>query len=585
MSPSRRKRRKAELAASAVLLATLATTGLLKVSNSRALPSPESLTPVVFVDVRQAAGITFRHDAAASEDKYYIETMGSGVGWIDYDQDGLLDLYFVQQGPTKLYKPSQPLRSALYHNNGDGTFTDVTEKAGVGAENFFGMGVAVGDYDNDGYSDLYLMGWGGAFLFHNNGNGTFTDVTERAGVGDHGQWAASGGWFDYDRDGHLDLLVGNYLDWSPEKNPWCGDPKPGYRGYCHPNYFKGEKVKLFRNNGDGTFSDVSEKSGVGIPEAKALGVVLADLNNDGWSDIFIANDSWPNCLFLNNRDGTFRDVSYISGVATSEDGQTEAGMGTDAADIDSDGWLDIFVTHLDMQLNRLYRNNGDGTFDDYTYRSGIGRSAFLMSGVASKIFDFDNDGWNDIFQANGAMLDNIHLYHVDTAYEEPKLMYRNMGGGTFVKYSENLGPDFMRPTAARGAAIGDFDNDGDLDIAVSNRGDYPQLLRNDGGNRNHWLEIFLIGTRSNRDGVGASLKLMAGGLVRVEQRKGGMSYMSAHDPRVHFGLGSTTKVDTLEIRWPNGAVTKLENLAADQTVTVQEGTGVVPRMFPRITLK
>jgi hypothetical protein len=540
---------------------------------------------VVFVDVRQAAGITFRHDSASSEEKYYIETIGSGVGWIDYDQDGLLDLYFVQQGPTPLYNPTHPLRSALYHNNGDGTFTDVTEKAGVGAENFFGMGVAVGDYDNDGYPDMLVTGYGHTILYHNNGDGTFTDVTTKAGVADEGNWSTSAGWFDYDRDGYLDLLVCNYLDWSPDKNPWCGDPKPGYRGYCSPNYFRGEKLKLFHNNGDGTFSDVSEKSGVGIPEAKGLGVVLADLNNDGWPDIFIANDSWPNFLFLNNRDGTFRDVSYISGVATSEDGLTEAGMGTDAADVDGDGWLDIFVTHLDMQLSRLYRNNGDGTFDDYTYRSGIGRSAFLLSGVASKIFDFDNDGWNDIFQANGAMLDNIHLYHVDTAYEEPKLMYRNVGGGRFVKYSENLGPDFMRPTAARGAAVGDFDNDGDLDIAINNRGDYPQLLRNDGGNRNHWLEVSLIGTRSNRDGVGASLKLMAGGLVRVEQRKGGMSYMSAHDPRVHFGLGSTTKVDMLEIRWPSGVVTKVENLAADQIITVQEGTGVVPRTFPRIMLK
>ena len=534
---------------------------------------------------REAAGISFRHDSAGTEEKYYIEAMGCGVGWIDYDQDGLLDLYFVQQGPTKLYKPKDPLRSALYHNNGDGTFTDVTEKAGVGAENFFGMGVAVGDYDNDGYPDLYLMGWGGAFLFHNNGNGTFTDVTERAGVGDRGQWAASGGWFDFDRDGHLDLVVGNYLEWTPEKNPWCGDPKPGYRGYCHPNYFEGEHIKLYRNNGDGTFSDVSEKSGVGIPKAKALGVVLADLNNDDWPDIFVANDSWPNFLFLNDHDGTFREVAYSSGVATSEDGQLEAGMGTDAADVDGDGWLDLFVTHLDIQLNRLYHNNHDGTFDDYTNRLGIGMKAFLLSGVSSKLFDYDNDGWNDIFQANGAMLDNIHLYHMDTAYEEPKLMFHNLGQGRFEKSSEELGPDFMRPTAGRGSAVGDFDNDGDLDIAISNRGDYPQLLRNDGGNRNHWLEILLIGTRSNRDGVGASLKLTAGDRVRYEQRKGGMSYMSAHDPRVHFGLGSTTKVDMLEIRWPSGTVTKLENLVADQIIAVQEGTGVVPRTFPGVAAR
>lgn len=577
------RRRKLRLSSAAAALLGILAGGAVIVSAGSALrvwPAPES--GAAFVDVRKAAGITFRHDSASTEEKYYIETMGSGVGWIDYNQDGLLDLYFVQQGPTKIYRPPQPLHSVLYRNNGDGTFTDVTEKAGVGAENFFGMGVAVGDYDNDGFPDLYVYGWGGGYLFHNNGNGRFTDVTDKARVGDRGHWGGAAGWFDYDRDGKLDLVVGNYLEWTPEKNPWCGDPKPGYRGYCHPNFFKGERIVLFRNNGDGTFADVSEKSRVGIPEAKALGMVLADFNNDQWTDIFVANDSWPNFLFLNNQDGTFRDVSYPSGVATSEDGQLEAGMGTDAADIDGDGWLDLYVTHLDMQLLRLYRNNGDGTFDDYTYRSGIGRSAYLLSGVASKIFDFDNDSWNDIFQTNGAMLDNIHLYHIETAYKEPKLMFCNLGRGRFEKCSEKLGSDFMRPMASRGAAVADYDNDGDLDIAVNNRGDYPQMLRNDVGNRNHWLQVLLVGTRSNRDGVGANLKLVAGEMVRVEQRKGGMSYMSAHDPRVHFGLGPVTKVDMLEIRWPSGTVTKLENLPADQTITVEEGTGIVPRPFPRV---
>ncbi len=540
---------------------------------------------VTFVDFRQTSGINFRHDSAATDEKYYIETMGSGVAWIDYDQDGLLDVYFVQQGPTKLYKPPQALRSALYRSDGDGTFTDVTEKTGVGAENFFGMGVTVGDYDNDGFPDLYVYGWGGAFLFHNEAGVRFSDVTGKSGVGNQGHWGGTAGWCDYDLDGNLDLVVGNYLEWTPEKNPWCGDPKPGYRGYCHPNFFKGERVRLFRNNGDGTFADASEKSGVGKPEAKALGIVLADLDNDDWPDIFVANDSWPNFLFMNNRDGTFRDVSYPSGVATSEDGLVEAGMGTDAADVDGDGWLDIFVSHLDMQLHRLYRNNGDGTFDDYTYRSGIGRSAYLLSGVSSKIFDFDNDGWNDIFQTNGAMLDNIHLYHLETSYEEPKLMFCNLGGGKLEKCSEKLGADFIRPMASRGAAVGDYDNDGDLDVAVSNRGGYPQMLRNEGGSGNHWLVVLLLGTPSNRDAVGASVKLVAGDLIRVEQRKGGMSYMSANDPRIHFGLGSRTKVDSLEIRWPSGTRTRLENLPADQIITIQEGVGLVPRNFPRIAVR
>jgi hypothetical protein len=563
----------------AVLAGSLLAAGALAVAQSAPTSSSEGSA---FLDVREAAGIRFRHDSTQSEEKYYIETMGSGVAWIDYDQDGLLDLYFVQQGPTQAYQPPHPLRSALYRNNGDGTFSDVTDKCGVALENFFGMGAAVGDFDNDGFPDLYVYGWGGAFLFHNQGGARFADVTERAGVGNQGHWGGAAGWFDYDRDGKLDLIVGNYLEWAPAKNPWCGDPKPGYRGYCHPNFFKGERMRLFRNKGDGTFADVSEKSGVGHPEAKALGMVLADLDNDDWPDIFVANDSWPNFLFLNNRDGTFRDVSYPSGVATSEDGLVEAGMGTDAADVDGDGWLDIYVTHLDMQLHRLYHNNGDGTFDDYTYRSGIGRSAYLLSGVASKIFDFDNDGWNDIFQTNGAMLDNIHLYHVETAYEEPKLMFCNRGRGRFEKCSEKLGRDFMRPMPSRGAAAGDYDNDGDLDVIVINRGDYPQLLRNEIGSENHWLNVLLLGTESNRDGVGARLKLVSGNLVRVEQRKGGMSYMSSSDPRVHFGLGSRTKVDLLEIRWPSGARTELENLAADQIITVQEGAGVVPRAFPLV---
>ncbi len=549
---------------------------LLAQSNN---PAPISI-PVTFTDIRKTTGIVFRHDAAGSEEKYYLETMGSGVGWIDYNQDGLLDLYFVQQGSTKAYKPPRPLHPALYRNNGDGTFTDVTEASGIAVEDFFGTAVAVGDYDNNGYPDLYLTGYGGALLFRNNGDGTFTDVTDRAGVRDRGQWPSSAGWFDYDKDGHLDLLVCNYLYWSPDNNPWCGDPPPGPRGYCHPKLFKGQKVKLFHNRGDGTFSDVSEESGVGIPESKSLGVVLADLNNDGWPDIFVANDSWPNFLFLNSHDGTFSDVSYTSGLAVSEDGQIEAGMGTDAADIDGDGWLDIFVTHLALQLHRLYRNNHDGTFDDYTQPSGIGRKAYLMSGVSSKIFDYDNDGWNDILQANGSMLDNVELFHADQAYKEPKLMFRNLGGGKFEKVSEYLGADFMRRTAARGAAVGDFDNDGDLDVAVSNRGDYPQLLRNDGGNAHNWLLVKLVGTKSARDGTGAILKLESEGRTQVEQAKGGMSYMSAHDLRVHFGLGQRKTIQSLEIRWLSGTVDKLVDLPINQVITLKEGTGIVPSQFP-----
>jgi hypothetical protein len=544
-------------------------------------PAKPSSIPVHFTDIRKTAGITFLQDSTQTDQKYYLETMGTGVGWIDYDQDGLMDLYFVQSAATDIYNPAHPLRSALYHNNGDGTFTDVTDKAGVGGEGHYGQGVAVGDFDNDGYPDLYVTGYGRAILYHNNGDGTFTDVTPKAGVADEGGWSTSAGWLDYDKDGWLDLVVTNYLDWAPKTNLWCGEHTPGYRSYCNPGNYRGQRIKLYHNNHDGTFTDVSEKSGVGKPEAKGMGVVVADFNNDGWPDIAIANDTWPNFLFLNNHDGTFRDVSLISGLAASEDGRYEAGMGIDAADVDGDGWLDVYITHLDFELNRLYHNNGDETFTDDTYTSGIGNKAVLLSGVAAKFLDYDNDGWPDILQLNGSMLDNVNLYHGQVFYKEPMLMYHNIGKGHF-ELSDSLGPDFSRPIAGRGLATADFDNDGDIDIAINVRGDYPELLRNDGGNANHWLEILLIGTQSNRDGIGSVLQLTSGGIVHVEQAKGGMSYMSASDPRIHFGLGKRTKIDSLVITWPSGHVDKLTEVPVDKIIAVKEGAGIVAHPFPKV---
>lgn len=540
---------------------------------------------VTFVDVARAAGIRFQHDNAASTMKYLIETMGGGCAWIDYDQNGLFDLYLVNSAATKAYTPKKPLRAALYRNNGDGTFTDVTEQAGVGAEGLFGMGVAVGDYDNDGYPDLLVLGYGRCILYHNNRDGTFTDVSKKAGVENLGRWASSAAWFDSDNDGRLDLVIANYLDWTPETNYYCGDKGPGMRSYCHPDVYHGQTPTLYHNMGDGTFTDVSKGSGVGAKPGNGLGVLTFDYDNDGWQDIFIANDSMPNFLFHNNRDGTFTETAYLAGVAVSGDGNSEAGMGLDAADTTGSGRMDLIVTHLDQQLARLYQNMGEMGFEDATLRSKLSYATFKLSGFGTCFLDYDNDGWRDLFIANGHVLDNVEKYRADVTYAEPKLMLRNTGRGILENVSDRLGQELMRPRVSRGAALGDFDNDGDLDLLVNNSGETPQLLRNDGGNSNHWVEILLIGAKSNRDGVGARLKLNAGDVVQYDQRKGGRSYQSAPDPRVHFGLGEKAKVDSLEILWPSGTVTRLRDLPADRSIAVEEEKGVVERPFPRVTPK
>jgi len=537
---------------------------------------------VRFADIARQSGIRFRHDNAASPEKYLIETMGAGCGWIDYDQNGLMDLYLVNSAATQLYQPSAPPRGSLYKNNGDGTFADVTARAGVAAEGLFGMGVAVGDYDNDGFPDLLLLGYGRSILYHNNGDGTFTDVTAKSGVANLGRWASSAAWFDYDNDGKLDLVIANYVDWSPERNFWCGDRSPGMRSYCHPDVYHGQPPTLFHNNGDGTFTDVSLRSRVGLKGGNGLGVVTFDYDNDGWQDIFIANDHMPNYLFHNNRDGTFSEVGYAAGVAVGIDGQFEAGMGADAADTTGRGRMDLIVTHLDQQLARLYQNQGDSSFEDATFRSKLSYATFRSSGFGTRFLDYDNDGSADLFIANGHVLDNIEKYHSQTRYAEPKMMFRNLGNGVFENVSAALGPDLQEPFVSRGVAVGDFDNDGDLDILVSNNGQPPQLLRNDGGNANHWLQLFLIGTKSNRDAVGARVKVVAGDLTFYDQRKGGMSYQSAQDPRLHFGLGQRSKIDSVDIFWPSGDTTRLTNPQADRIISVQEGKGIVERPFPEV---
>jgi hypothetical protein len=572
-------------------LASLSRRQLLKclggalLAADHALAARPNANRVTFRDVAGSCGVHFQHDNAASPEKYLIETMGSGCAWIDYDQDGLLDLYLVNGAATKIYTPRSALRSALYHNNGDGTFTDVTTRTGVSAEGLFGMGVAVGDFDNNGYPDIFVMGYGRCILYRNNGDGTFTDVTGRAGVENRGRWASSAAWFDYDNDGKLDLVIANYVDWSADRNFWCGDKGPGMRSYCHPDVYNAQPPTLYHNNGDGTFTDVSLKSALGLKPGNGLGIVTFDYDNDGWQDIFIANDHMPNFLFHNNRDGTFEEVAYASGVAVGMDGQFEAGMGTDAADLAGTGHMDLVVTHLDQQLARVYQNAGDASFDDATFRSKLSYATFHMSGFGTRFMDYDNDGARDLFMANGHVLDNIERYQSSVHYAEPKLMFRNTGRGLLEDVSSQLGQDFLRPCVSRGAAVGDFDNDGDLDILVNNNGQSAQLLRNDGGNANHWLEIFLIGTRSNRDGVGARVKLVADDLTLYDQRKGGMSYQSAQDPRLHFGLGERANVNSIEIIWPSGTLTKLANLKSDQIIAVKEGEGLVERPFPRVLWK
>jgi hypothetical protein len=403
-------------------------------------------------------------------------------------------------------------------------------------------------------------------------------VTAKAGVVNSGKWASSAAWFDYDNDGRLDLLIVNYLDWSPQNNLFCGDERPGYRSYCHPNKYRGQAATLYRNRGDGAFEDVSRKSGIGLQPGNGLGVVCFDFDDDGWMDVFVANDSMQNFLFHNQRGGTFEEVSLPAGVAYGENGEAEAGMGTDAHDIDGDSRLDLYVTHLDFEFDRLYRNSGGGVFEDTTFRAKLGYDSFHVSGFGMRFIDYDNDGWRDIFTVNGHVLDNIRLFHAETAYAEPKIVYRNLGG-TFENSSEQLGPDLLRPRVSRAAAFGDYDNDGDLDVLVSHNGQAAELLRNDGGNGNHWLQVDLIGTRSNRDGVGARVTVVAGDLKQHDQRKGGMSYQAAHDPRLHFGLGKRGRVDRIEVRWPGGGSDRVENIEADQVIAIQEGAGRVPSRF------
>src|SRR5215468_173938 len=528
-----------------------------------AQPSPRAQ----FVDVTAEAKIGFQHENGASKEKLMPETFGSGVAWLDYDNDGWLDLYFVNGANLNAGKASPG--NMLLRNTGKGAFVDVTSQAGVAGDGGFGTGVAVGDYDNDGYLDLYVTGFRANILYRNNGDGTFTDVTARAGVSGGG-WSSSAGFFDYDRDGDLDLYVVRYLDYNIKENPYCGYQKEGYRQYCDPRNFDGAPDLLYRNNGDGAFTDVSKKAGIANPAGKGLGVAFGDFDRDGWPDIYVANDTVRNFLYRNNGDGTFTDLAYSAGVGYDVNGKARAGMGVEFADFDGDGLPDIFVTNFSEEFNGLYRNLGDSTFEDVAEQVGLG-SSFLPLGFGAKLFDYDNDGWTDIFVTNGHVTDNIHLYNPRLSYQQTDLLYHNEKG-RFRDVSAESGPAFRIKHVGRGAATGDFDNDGDLDIVVSNCGQKPILMRNDGGNRNHWIAIRARGRQSNRFGVGAKVLVETEGRKQVKEIGAAGSYLSSSDLRLYFGLGGEQKVKRLEIIWPGGGKQTLTGVTPDQTLLLDEAS-------------
>ena len=532
---------------------------------------------VQFTDITQPVKVDFKHENSPTASKYLIETMGGGVALFDYDNDGRLDIFFTNGAlltdpmpeGRRPDKSDKKFWNRLYHQNADVTFTDVTERAGLTGmpQGYYSMGVAVGDYDNDGYEDLYVTGYGGNILYHNNGNGTFTDVTAKAGV-QAGGWSASAGFLDYDNDGKLDLVVTRYLDWSFKTNKYCGEKPPGYRAYCHPDNYEGQSDILYHNNGDGTFTDVSEKAGISNPRGKGLGVAFADYDGDGYTDIFVANDSVQCFLYHNNRDGTFTESGLLAGIGYNEDGKTFAGMGSDFADFDNDGLPDVIVTDLSNERYMLFKNSGDGTFRDVTDPSGMGRATQAFSGWSTHLFDYDNDGWKDLFVAQAHVIDNIEKTSPNLRYLQPPLLLRNQAGH-FTRVI--AGEVFQESWAGRGAAFGDIDNDGDIDIVVNNLGQKAYVLRNDGGNRNHWIGINPVGTKSNRDGIGARIKIVsASGLTQYFTVNTAVGYLSASDKRVVTGLGSDPTAKLIEIRWPSGTVQKFENVPARQYLKAVE---------------
>jgi hypothetical protein len=529
---------------------------------------------VVFEEIPASVSrIGWVHDNGRSELRHLPETCGGGGLFFDYDNDGWMDVYLVNSGPSDFFSPRTPIRNALYRNNRDGSFTDVTEKAGVGCGRMgdFGMGAASADYDGDGWQDLYVSNYGRNVLFRNNGNGTFTNVTDKAGVGAP-NWSTCAAWFDYDNDAKLDLFVSSFVQYSATGTVFCGDNRAGRRYYCVPRIFKPRPSYLFRNNGNGTFVDVSKDSGIAGSLGKSFGAVATDVNNDGLMDLFVANDTVANFLFLNRGKGKFEEIGLSSGVAYSDAGSPRSGMGVDAADFDGDGWQDLFVANIDQELFSLYQNQKDLTFID---RPGeIGQATRLLSGWGLRFFDYDNDGDPDLILANGHPDDMVEVQSISVKYREPLLMFENING-SFKNVSQQSGPAFKKDYPARGLSTADYDNDGDLDVLIINNGDAPLLMKNDGGNKGNWLGLQLVGTRSNTAAVGALISWQAGGKKRTRLKTGGGSYLSSHDPREILGIGTASRLDWLEIKWPapSGRVERFTNLPVGRYITIVEGKG------------
>ena len=517
-------------------------------------------------------GISWVHVNGRSPEMYLPETVGAGCAFVDYDNDGWMDIYLVNSGDCDFYHPNPPLRNALYRNNRDGSFTDVTLKAGVPGGGY-GMGVAAGDYDGDGYQDLYVTQYEHSILYHNNGDGTFTDVTAKAGVAAPG-WGTSAVWFDYDNDGRLDLFVCGFVKYSKAKNKWCGDRINDNRYYCIPSVYEPAPSWLFHNNGDGTFTDVSKESGIAASLGKAWGAVAADINNDGRMDLFVSNDTVANFLFVNRGQGRFEEDGLLAGVGYSAYGRARSGMGVDAADFDQDGWIDLFVANIDHEMYSLYHNNKDGTFTDLAPQDGIGSATNLMSGWGLKFFDCDNDGNLDLFLCNGHPDDKISTHVAGVSYREPLLLFQDTPGG-FKNVSDHSGPIFDRLLSGRGMALGDFNNDGLVDVLITQNGGPPILLKNVSRRQNHWVGLRLMGKKANIDAVGAKISYQAGDLRRHRFKVGGGSYASSHDPRVVLGLGPRAKLDWLEVKWPepSGLLERFTDIPIDRYLTLQEGSG------------